>query len=174
LFRPSFLIRGGALVALLVLLAHTVGSDLLRRRLDPAGLTGRVAPPFELEPLTGGSPVALEALRGRAVVLSFFATYCRACKREIPSLIRLTERFPDEDLKVLLIADDSREALAAYIAEAALELPVLLDDGEVHRDYRVRGLPRMVMIGRDGVVRADYEGKPSAAEMARMIASLRD
>lgn len=100
---------------------------------------------------TGGEPLSLAALRGRPVLVHFWATWCRICALEQASIQAIARDWP-----VLTVATQSGDAAAvrAYQAEHGLELPVLVDeDGSLARAYGVRGVPASFVLDRDGRIR---------------------
>jgi cytochrome c biogenesis protein CcmG/thiol:disulfide interchange protein DsbE len=110
------------------------------------------APPdFSLRTLEGRT-LSLAGMRGQVVLVNFWATWCRECRVEMPTLETLHRRFVARGLSVVGI--NSREAparVASSLRELALTFPVLLDgDGSVTRRYGVIGLPTTFLIGRDG------------------------
>ena len=96
--------------------------------------------------------VSLAGLRGKVVILNFWATWCRECLAEMPALEMLHRRFAAQGLAVIGI--DTREAAAAvqrYTKELGVTFPILLDpDGGVTARYGVIGLPTTFILGRDG------------------------
>ncbi|MFM8551027.1 MAG: TlpA family protein disulfide reductase [Nitrospiraceae bacterium] len=115
------------------------------------GAAGREMPPFVL-PSLHGQAVRSSDLKGKVVVLNFWATWCGPCKDEMPALDRLRKHFDAQDVAVLTVTTDvQREGIAGFLRELALSLPVLLDESrEVSDAFTVRGLPTTVVIDRDG------------------------
>lgn len=129
------------------------------------------APGFRLPSLSGGE-IGLADLKGRLVLLNFWATWCEPCRREMPGLERLAQRYRERGLTVLAINEDADDGARAtrFVARHALTYPVLLDgDGAVARRYRAKALPMSYLIGADGnllgtVVGArDWEGGAAGA-----------
>lgn len=124
---------------------------------------GRAAPDFTL-PDAAGRQVSLSGLRGRVVLLEFWASWCEVCRRDTPALRSFAERYAD---RVAVVGVDWREpeaVLRQWVAEYRLGFPNLRDaDGLVARRYGVRGVPEAWWIGPDGVARlhtvgpADFE-----------------
>lgn len=113
----------------------------------------RAAPAFALPDLRGRI-VRSTGLVGRPALVSFFATWCPACRSEMPALAQLAREFRDTDLMFLLINyGEGRQAVEAFASQFALEMPVLLDrDEKVGDASGVRFLPTHVLIGRRGEV----------------------
>jgi peroxiredoxin len=133
----------------------------LGRSPDGAGLAeGALAPAFRLERL-GGTAFDSSTLRGRLVVLNFWATWCPPCVEEMPSLEGLHRALGREGVRVVAVSvDDDPLALSAFIARHHLTLTVLRDPGAhgVARRYGVEGFPTTFVIGADGLVRGVYVG----------------
>jgi peroxiredoxin len=126
--------------------------------------SGTTPPDFELPrfvatggagPTTsGGSSVRLSDLKGKIVVLDFWATWCRPCRDELPAVDSAARHYRGSGVVVytILHEDDPGEA-AQYLTEHGFDLPMLLDPGRKAADaYQVRGIPSVWIIGRDGKV----------------------
>ncbi|PYM60867.1 MAG: hypothetical protein DMD79_14760 [Candidatus Rokuibacteriota bacterium] len=111
------------------------------------------APPFQLPDLEG-RPVRLEDLRGRVVLMNFWASWCGPCRDEIPAIEALSREFRSRGLTVLAV--DYREAdpiVGGFVREFGLTVPVLLDrDGAVGERYRVVALPATFVVDRQGAL----------------------
>ena len=102
-----------------------------------------------------GSTVRLSQLRGRYVVLNFFASWCVPCAREHDDLIRFQDAHDDAgDATVLSVTyDDELEDAKAFFEERGGDWPVVADDrGKVSLDFGVRGPPESFLISPDGIV----------------------
>ena len=122
----------------------------------PAGVGyGTTAPDFTLETLDGKS-VSLSSLRGKAVLVNFWATWCEPCKIETPWLIDLQKQYGSEGLQVIGIAMDdsgSKADISQFAKEKGMNYPVLLGKESVGDAYGgVPGLPESFFVGRDGKI----------------------
>ena len=91
------------------------------------------------------------ALKGKVVLVNFWATWCPPCKREMPDLDALYTRFKDKGLVILAITDEKRETVEAYLKEHPVGYPVLLDPGRKVNDvYKVDGIPKNLIYNREG------------------------
>ncbi|MBI1847406.1 MAG: redoxin domain-containing protein [Candidatus Rokubacteria bacterium] len=126
----------------------------------PSPLVGRPAPAFRLEAYDG-PPVALEALRGKVVVVNFWASWCYpACYEEAPALERGWGAYRDRDVVVVGVdIQDKREAGRKFIKDFRLSFPNAPDPaGKVSIDYGVYGVPETFFIDRAGRIRAKHVG----------------
>jgi peroxiredoxin len=121
---------------------------------------GAAAPPLRLPALTGGE-VDLQSLRGRVVVLNFWATWCPPCVQELPSLERLHRTLGKEGLSVVSVSVDEDEGvLRRFVKEHELTFPVLRDPGGrlAAGAYRTTGYPETFELDAEGVVREHFVG----------------
>ena len=120
------------------------------------------APDFELT-ASDGKIVRLEDLRGKVVLLNFWATWCPPCKAEMPDLNALQRKYgADRDFVVLGINDMENAAdVIAFAEREGIAFPLLLDpDGRVIKDlFDVRYLPTSMIIDRDGNIRDTWRGQ---------------
>ena len=150
-----------AAVPVLALLAY---GFRLNPRDVPSPLIGRPAAAFTL---TGfdGAPIALEALRGKVVVVNFWASWCYpACYEEAPVLEQGWRAYRDRDVVVLGVdIQDRDEAARKFIRDFALTCPNAPDpDGKVSVDFGVYGVPETFFLDRDGRIRAKHVGAVTA------------
>ena len=139
----------------------------------PPVIRGCVAPGFELSRVDGGAPVTLEGLRGKVVLLNFWATWCKPCEEEMPAMERLYAGLDGSDFELLAISvDDDVDAVRAFRERLGLRFPILLDPaGRVAREYQTFRYPESLLVGRDGVIVERYVGAKewdAPAYMARI------
>ena len=99
-------------------------------------------------------------MRKKALVLDFFATFCKPCQRELPHVVELNERWKSKDVEVILIGfGETPETLAEFALQKNIPLRVLSDRYNVaSKQYGVDQLPRVVVVGADGKVKEDLVG----------------
>jgi thiol-disulfide isomerase/thioredoxin len=132
------------------------------------------APVFHLKTLDG-QEIDSGSLRGKVVVLNFWATWCGPCKEEMPSLERLRRSFDPKQVVLLAVTTDlERTGIRAFMKQLDLTFPVLMDeDRDVSTMFMVRGLPTTVLIGRDGALVGRAVG-PRAWDSPQSVALVKD
>jgi cytochrome c biogenesis protein CcmG/thiol:disulfide interchange protein DsbE len=132
-----------------------------RSERPPSPQAGFAAPDFTLETM-GGGPIRLSDLRGQAVLINFWATWCPPCRAEMPAIQRVYERYHDRGFTVLAVdLQESDAQVAAFIQELGLTFPILMDrDGSVFARYRVMGLPSTFFVDREGIIQEVTVGGP--------------
>jgi peroxiredoxin len=110
---------------------------------------------FTLTDLTGKS-WTLKSLRGKVVLVNFWATWCPPCRKEMPDLDALYTRFNSQGLVILAISDEAAKTVIPFIAkERKVGYPILLDpDGDVGKRFHVAGIPKTFVYDRDGKLAA--------------------
>ena len=111
---------------------------------------GRQRANFTLTDLQGKS-WTLSELRGKVVLVNFWATWCPPCRKEMPDLEALYNRFEGEVLVVLAISDEDAAKVRPFIAERQVTYPILLDPGRKVNDlFQVEGIPKTFVYDREG------------------------
>jgi thiol-disulfide isomerase/thioredoxin len=125
---------------------------------------GAVAPEFELSPLganaNGVALLSLETLRGRVVLVNFWATWCEPCESEMPAMERLYGALPRDGFELVAVAiDDEESVVQTFQDEYRLSFPIVLDlDQSVYQPYQTMGVPESLLIDRDGRIVERYVG----------------
>jgi thiol-disulfide isomerase/thioredoxin len=137
-------------------------------------LVGTFAPTWkDVETVKGAFPPSIGAMRGRVVLLDFWATWCAPCRVVIPKLSALQGRYGAQGLSVLGVSTEEAEDVAMYAQRAAMPYAVGVDKhAETTRAYGVNSLPTLVIIDRRGVVRDVAIGYDSS-EDSRLEALVR-
>ena len=136
-------------------------------------VVGKPAPDFTL-PTLDGTQVSLSQLRGKPVLINFWASWCLPCRDEMPELVRSYEAHKVEAFVILglnLTYSDSLPDVQAFVSEFNMTFPVLLDeDGAVaERSYRIPGVPTSIFINRDGTIERIQVGKMTGQQIDRYV-----
>ena len=120
------------------------------------------AVPFdELGKDIDGNKVTISEHHGKVVIVSFWASWCGPCRKELPIIANIAKKVGPEHLKIISINFHDEQKPFKLIADALKTLPITIlrdANGKAARKYEVRGVPRMIIIGRDGKVAADHTG----------------
>lgn len=147
--------------ALAAVLAGGVLATIWYTEPVPAPLeAGRPAPAFALPRLTGGEPATLGALRGKVVLVNFWATWCKPCEDEMPAMERLYHSLAGESFELLAVSVDVGDAeVVAFRERLGLSFPILRDpDRRTANRYQSLRFPESWLIGADGVLVARFIG----------------
>lgn len=115
---------------------------------------GDLAPDFQLED-TKGNKVSLSDLRGKIVLVNFWATWCPPCIEEMPSMERLNEVVAGNDFVMLAIntEENGRSVVPAFLEKTPYTFPILYDEkGVVQKSYGVFKFPESFIIRKDGTI----------------------
>lgn len=159
--RTSWFILGGGLLVILPLLFILARGFSFNPRQINSPLIDQPAPSFELPRLTDSSRlVTVESLRGKPVVLNFWATWCVSCPREHPWLVRLARKFGDDVQFVGVAYEERNEAIQAWLdRNGGGAYPTLVDiNGKAAIAFGVYGVPETYVIDAEGVIRHKHTG----------------
>ena len=126
---------------------------------------------FTLTDLQGKS-WTLKDLKGKVVLVNFWATWCPPCRKEMPDLDALYNRFKDQGFVILAISEDEETAkVGPYIAEHKITYPILLDPGaKVNKLFEVEGIPKSFVYNRDGQLVAQSIDMRTQKQFLEMLA----
>jgi peroxiredoxin len=151
--------RRGVWLVVLCVAAGAVFALLAEPTGDPIGRGSR-APDFSLPRLGGGEPVRLADLRGRVVLVNFWATWCKPCEEEMPAMQRLYEALAGAGFELLAISVDEDPApVERFRDRLGLGFPILLDpDQRVAHAWQTFRFPETLLIDAEGSVVERYVG----------------
>ncbi|UOQ42665.1 thiol-disulfide oxidoreductase ResA [Halobacillus salinarum] len=142
---------------LLVVMAGLVVFAIFSSRNDDKQVIakGEKAPNFQLEKFgSDGETLALEDLKGKGVMINFWATYCPPCKEEMPYFEQVYSKYKDKGVEFVTVNLDSTDLVVQkFINKYQLSFPVLRDkSGEVMDLYNVDNLPATLFVNKDGEI----------------------
>jgi len=136
---------------------------------------GASAYDFTLKDLAGQS-VSLSGLRGKKVMLNFWATWCGPCRIEIPSMVKLYDEFHSRGFEILAVnLREDTAKVSQFAREYDIRFPILLDQGGVvSSNYFVHGIPTSVFVDDAGVIQNVHVGTLSESAMRKYVTDLVD
>ena len=118
-----------------------------------------------------GKPWHLQDLRGKVVLVNFWATWCPPCRKEMPDLDALYNRFKDRGFVVVAISDEEATKVAPFIEERKIDYPILLDPGRKVNDlFQVEGIPKSFVYDRSGKMVAQSIDMRTRNQFLEMLA----
>jgi peroxiredoxin len=118
-----------------------------------------------------GNPWHLRDLKGKVVLVNFWATWCPPCRKEMPDLQALYDRYKDQGFVVVSISDEEAAKVQPFIAEQKITYPVLLDPGRKINDlFQVEGIPKSFVYNREGKLVAQSIDMRTRNQFQAMIA----
>lgn len=125
---------------------------------------------FKLEDLQGKT-WELKDLRGQVVLVNFWATWCPPCRKEMPDLEGLYEKFKAQGFVVLAISDEDAAKVQQFLADRNITYPVLLDHGrKVNEEFRIEGIPKSFVYDRQGKLVAQSIDMRTQRQFLEMLA----
>lgn len=157
--------RGTPITASLVLAARPSGDEILKM-----DLVGAPAPAWANVAALAGAPSGIDKLKGRVVIVDFWASWCGPCRMLAPRLSALKDKLGAQGLSVVGITMDEAESAATFAERHQMRYPIVIDkDGDTSRAYGITGLPTMLVVDKKGVVREVFVGfDPTPAGDARL------
>ena len=161
----SWSLRLTGLVCILLAVRSFVDGPKVGVPAPELSVVGLVAAPADARP-------ELSALRGRAVVVEFWTTWCGPCVDAIPHLNEVAAACANAPVTFIAISDEDPQVLRDFLATHELRAWVASDpDGSTRNDYGVRGYPTAVLIGPAGTI--EWTGHPLKLDAQRILATVR-
>ncbi|HAQ07968.1 MAG TPA: alkyl hydroperoxide reductase [Bacillus bacterium] len=134
----------------------------------PSGIeAGQLAPTIKLKNLAG-TEVNLGDLKGKKVMLNFWATWCPPCKAEMPAMEQFYKKYSDE-VEILAVNLDPQNDVAGFVNEYGLTFPILLDQGgETQHTYSILSIPTTLIIDEEGIIQKKHIGSMTYEQMVEI------
>jgi cytochrome c biogenesis protein CcmG/thiol:disulfide interchange protein DsbE len=163
----------GALVVmpLLAILVLNIGRD---PHAFDSPMIGRPAPAFTLKAAGDGTPISLTSLRGKPVVINFWATWCVPCFEEHAVLVAAAREAGDSAQFLGIVYEDEAERVGEFLARQGSAYPSLMDeDGKTAMSYGVYGVPETFSVDAEGRIAAKHTGPLGPDALAENLARAR-
>jgi thiol-disulfide isomerase/thioredoxin len=133
-------------------------------------LAGKTAPDLALTDIQG-KPIKLSELKGKTVLLDFWATWCGPCRADGPSLDKLYQKYGDKNLAVIGISvDEERPVVQKFLSEHPHKYAIVLTtENEMPRAYQIGVFPTYIVIDSEGNVASATEGDKGFSELRRLL-----
>jgi cytochrome c biogenesis protein CcmG/thiol:disulfide interchange protein DsbE len=164
------LVVGAALVAVLATSPPQTATEV------ETPLVGQAAPGIDASTLGSGS-FDLSALRGRWVVVNFFASWCPPCQQEEPELVAFAyaHRSPGDAALIGVVFDDAASTARSFMHSTGATWPAVIDpEGQIALNYGVRGPPETFIVSPDGTVVVHLDGPVTAASLDHWLAQAKE
>jgi peroxiredoxin len=113
----------------------------------------------------------LRELKGKVVLVNFWATWCPPCRKEMPDLQALYDKYQEQGFVVLSISDEEPAKVQPFITERKITYPVLLDPGrKVNEEFQVEGIPKTFVYDREGKLVAQSMDMRTRTQFEEMLA----
>lgn len=130
---------------------------------------GKAAPDFTTE-LYGGTVIKLSEMKGRPVVLNFWASWCGYCVKELPDIEALFKKYGDKVSFLAVNCGESRKEIESFLKKKSYTFPIAMDETtSLSRLYNISGIPRTIVLDKEGKIIADHIGMILKKELEKSI-----
>ncbi len=131
---------------------------------------GEEAPDFKLKQLNG-EEMQLSQLRGKAVMINFWGTWCEPCRTEMPAMQKAYEKYKDQGFEIVAVNIAETEiAVSNFVEDYGLTFPILMDaQKEIVRQYKIGPLPSSIFVDPQGKITQFIEGPLEVAQLELYI-----
>ncbi len=157
-----------------VALAFGMVEAIQEARYGTALPAGTPAPAFTAVRADDGTPFALAELKGKVALLSFWASWCGPCRREMPVLQKLEAQYRDRGLALVTVnlddPDSRQEDVAGFFRELSGPAPlVVYPGGRTQEDWHAGTLPTLYVLGRDGQILLGHSGAMTEDQLRQEV-----
>jgi thiol-disulfide isomerase/thioredoxin len=153
----------------------SLGGCFGERREEPPA-ERRIAPEFTLDRLDGEATISLAELRGKTVVIDFWATWCPPCEFQVPELNTFFDAHRgDSDVALygISVDTDGPDVVQAWVTEKDVRYPILMGGEDLARRYGAVGFPTLIVIAPDGTIHSQHVGLIEIDELERALTEQR-
>lgn len=121
----------------------------------PAVKENAPAPNISVVSISDGSLLKLSDLKGKVVLLNFWATWCPPCRQEIPSMMKLNSAMSGKPFQMVAVSVDEggKSVIDSFFAQSGFMIPTYLDpDGKAAKSYGITGVPESLIIDKNGII----------------------
>lgn len=138
---------------------------------------GQIAPDFTLYDLNG-NPVKLSELKGKKVLINFWATWCPPCRAEMPQMQKFYEDYKSESVAIVGVnltpTEENTESIQSFVGEHKLTFPIVLDpEGDVMQKYQIAAYPTTYLLDSTGVIRGKFQGAINYELMKESVSNIK-
>lgn len=146
---------------------------ITNRQAQPEGTIDIEAPAFSCKTITG-KEIDLNDLKGKVVVINFWFIACKPCVQEIPELNKLVEKYKNENVVFLGIAQDDAKQLKQFLKKHPFDYSIVPEGCTIAKDYQTNAFPTHIVIDQNGVITYNKAGldPESINELSKQIESL--
>jgi thiol-disulfide isomerase/thioredoxin len=133
----------------------------------------RPAPAASLKTLSG-TPASLASMKGKVVLVDFWATWCKPCVETMPELQKLHDKYSSKGFSVVGVSIDEKGArdVEPFLAKRKFTYPMLLDQAGNWQKWGVRAIPALFLLDKNGQIVRQWTGKADKKEVERAVAEL--
>lgn len=170
--KKRLIFRSVIFIVMVGLIGFTLYNQTNKNPSFQNGLKRGDAPPnFSLKMLNTGDRIIVSDLKDKVVLINFWGTWCKPCKREMPAIQSVYDKYQKYGFEVLAInLEESPFVVEQFFKQLDISFPILLDSkGEVSDEYNVYNLPASLLLGKDGKIKEIHEGEISEAILEEWV-----